>query len=78
MREITWPRLDLRYAWRDAAGAVFQEGHKRVADMDYLQRSARVRFETTPLPYERAMLRDWFAQRFRRAAGTDRATLRGS
>ncbi|TVR63973.1 MAG: DUF3016 domain-containing protein [Candidatus Competibacteraceae bacterium] len=69
MRAITWPRLDLRYVWRDATGTVLQEGRERVTDMDYLRRSARVRFATVPLPDEQAMLRDWFARRFCRAAG---------
>ena len=40
MREITWPRLDLRYAWRDAAGAVFQEGRERAADMEAFSNTA--------------------------------------
>jgi hypothetical protein len=50
MRTITWPRLDVGYVWRDATGTVLQEGRERVTDMNYLQRSARMRFETVPLP----------------------------
>lgn len=64
MRDITWPRLELEYVWRDAAGAVLGEGRERVADMSYLWRNAWVRDDPDPLPYEKAMLRDWFAARF--------------
>lgn len=75
MRAIAWPQLDVGYVWSDAAGTVLQEGRERVTDMDYLRRSARVRFETAPLPYERAMLRDWFARRFCRATGPDQISM---
>ncbi|HSG24451.1 MAG TPA: DUF3016 domain-containing protein [Azonexus sp.] len=64
MRDITWPRLDLAYVWRDASGKVLGEGREQVSDMSYLWRSAFVRNDTDYLPYEKAMLRDWFGQRF--------------
>jgi hypothetical protein len=64
MRDITWPRLELEYVRRDASGAVLDEGRERVADMSYLWRSSWVRYDSDPLPYEKAMLRDWFGQRF--------------
>jgi len=64
MRDITWPRLDLAYVRRDADGTVLAEGRERVADMSYLWRSAYLRSDTDPLPYEKAMLRDWFERRF--------------
>ena len=64
MRGITWPRLDLHYVQRDASGAVLRQDRERVLDMNYLWRSAYVRFDTRPLPYERVMLQDWFARRF--------------
>ena len=64
MRDITWPRLDLAYVWRDADSKVLGEGRERVSDMSYLWRSAFVRNDTAYLPYEKAMLRDWFGQRF--------------
>lgn len=63
MRDITWPRLDLRYVWRDAAGTVIDQGRERVSDMSYLWRSAYVRADRDALPYEKAMLRDWFERR---------------
>ena len=64
MRDITWPRLDLAYIWRNAAGKILGEGREQVSDMSYLWRSAFVRNDSAGLPYEKAMLRDWFGQRF--------------
>lgn len=64
MRDITWPRLDLAYVWRDASGNMLGERREQVNDMSYLWRSAFVRNDTDYLPYEKAMLRDWFGQRF--------------
>jgi hypothetical protein len=64
MRGITWPRLDLQYVQRDATGTVLQQDRERVLDMNYLRRSAYVRFDTRPLPYERVMLQDWLERRF--------------
>ena len=64
MREITWPRLDLAYVWRNADGNILGEGREQVKDMSYLWRSAFVRNDTDYLPYEKAMLRDWFELRF--------------
>lgn len=64
MRTITWPRIELEFVWRDAQGALLGEGHERVADLDYLSRNVWVRHDAEPLPYERAMLRDWFERRF--------------
>jgi hypothetical protein len=64
MREITWPRLDLHYVWRDAAGAVRAEGREQVADMNYLLRSSRARYEADVLPYEKSMVEDWVERRF--------------
>lgn len=64
MRDITWPRVDLAYLWRDASGKILGEGREQVNDMSYLWRSAFVRNDTDYLPYEKAMLRDWFGQRF--------------
>lgn len=64
MREITWPRIELEYVWRDAAGALLGQGRERVADMSYLWRSGYVRHDPDALPYEKAMLGDWFERRF--------------
>lgn len=69
MRDITWPRIELDYVWRDAEGRVLGEARERVADMSYLWRSAYVRNDPDPLPYEKAMLRDWFERRFCRVRG---------
>lgn len=68
-REITWPRIELEYVWRDAAGAVLGQGRERVADMSYLWRSGYVRHDSDELPCEKAMLGDWFERRFCRSGG---------
>ena len=62
MRDITWPRMDLVYVWRDGAGQVLGEGKARIMDQAYLWRSAYLRTDTDELPYEKAMLRDWFGK----------------
>ncbi|AXK38637.1 DUF3016 domain-containing protein [Crenobacter cavernae] len=64
MRDITWPRLDLEYMWRDGDGRVLGRARERVSDMNYLWRSPYVRNDLNSLPYEKAMLRDWFDRRF--------------
>lgn len=64
MRDITWPRIDLEYVWRDRDGQVLGQARERVSDMNYLWRSPYVRYDSEPLPYERAMLREWFERRF--------------
>lgn len=69
MRDITWPRLELEYVWRDRAGQVLGEARERVSDMNYLWRSPYMRYDSDPLPYEKAMLRDWFERRFCRSRG---------
>lgn len=64
MREITWPKIDIAYVRRDAGGATVAEGRERVADMSYLWRAPYLRHDIKPLPYERAMLKDWIGRRF--------------
>ncbi|WP_225984917.1 DUF3016 domain-containing protein [Noviherbaspirillum aerium] len=63
MREITWPRIMLTYVLqRDGHAAA--ETQEDIRDIEYLLRSHHLRGESTPLPYERAMLTRWFEQRF--------------
>lgn len=69
MREVTWPRIELGYIWRDARGTVIDEGREWVTDMDYLQHSAIARTEIDSLAYEKRMLRDWFAGKCDRREG---------
>jgi hypothetical protein len=60
MRGITWPRMDLQYTWKDENGRLLAERRERVSDIDYLSRSAFVRFDSDPLVYDKAMLKEWF------------------
>lgn len=65
MREITWPRIEVEYVWSDTSGAQLGQGRERIADMDYMSRSGYLRSRgADSLPYEKAMLRDWFDRRF--------------
>jgi hypothetical protein len=62
MRDITWPRIKLRYQLTEA-GQPPRAGEELVADQYYLTRVG-----TFPsgevMPYEKAMLADWFRARF--------------
>lgn len=65
LRDVTWPRLDLDYVWRDGSGQVLAEArNEHLADMAYLWHSAYVRADRDALPYEKLMLHAWFEQRF--------------
>lgn len=63
LRSSTWPRLTLRYTLRDAAGQVLSLGENRLSDMNYLNRPGALD-RPDRLPYEQAMLTDWFLQTF--------------
>lgn len=62
LRDITWPRIKLRYVLQGGGAAVAQ-GEETVADLDYLSR-AEVRLSSDRLGYEKRMLDDWFRTRF--------------
>jgi hypothetical protein len=64
MRDITWPRADLQYLWKDAQGSVLADKRERVSDINYLARSAFVRSDSDPLIYDKAMFSEWFERRF--------------
>lgn len=76
MRDVTWPRIDLGYSWRDANGNVIGSGREWVADMNYLLRSSAARHDRDPLPYEKAMLHDWFEKKT--CEGRDQHALKSS
>lgn len=59
MRGITWPRLDLAWVWRDAAGQFRPNAANGWPISLSLWRSAYVRNDADALPYAKAMLRDW-------------------
>jgi hypothetical protein len=63
MREVTWPRIDIAYTLRRANTDVV-EARERIRDMNYLWNSTFARGDSMPLPYERAMLTNWFEERF--------------
>lgn len=70
MREVTWPRMDVEYVWRDAGDRILAEGRERVSDMHYLLKSLQLRADSDPLAYDKAMLTEWFEPRFCRPAGS--------
>lgn len=67
MRDVTWPRIELGYVWRDAGGGVLGEGRERIADMNYLLHSREANNALDRLPYEKIMLHDWFEQKLCRS-----------
>lgn len=63
MREITWPTIDLSYTLSQP-GKPDQQAQERVSDKMYLSRPGRVTSSSDRLYAEKAMLDDWFRQRF--------------
>jgi hypothetical protein len=67
LRDITWPRIKLRYALADGGRTVLS-AEEQISDLNYLM-NAGVRSSSDPLKYEKAMLDDWFRARTVRAGG---------
>lgn len=63
MRETTWPTIDLSYTFSQP-GKPDQHAQERVSDKMYLSRPGRVASSSERLYAEKAMLADWFRQRF--------------
>jgi hypothetical protein len=62
MREITWPRMTLRYTLVQN-GITLAQGEETISDMSYLM-DASARLSSDSLRYEKTMLDDWFRKRF--------------
>ncbi|QCI67726.1 DUF3016 domain-containing protein [Phreatobacter stygius] len=62
MRDVTPPRVKLRYRL-EAAGRTLASAEETVSDLNYLM-NIQARNSGEWLPYEKAMLRDWFRRRF--------------
>lgn len=62
MREVTWPRIEVRYTL-EQNGVVVESGEEAVTDLNYLMR-AGIAYSSDPLRYEKAMLEEWFRTRF--------------
>lgn len=62
MRDITPPAVKLRYVLEEGGRAV-RRGEETVLDWNYLS-NISARNSSEWLPYEKAMLRDWFRRRF--------------
>lgn len=71
MREMTPPSIRLRYVLEER-GRVVSRGEETLLDWNYLS-NVSTRNSSEWLPYEKAMLRDWFRRRF----GEARPALRG-
>lgn len=65
LRDITWPRMKLRYVLHDD-GRRIACAEELVSDRTYLMK-AGTRSSRDPLKYEKAMLDDWFRSRIARA-----------
>jgi hypothetical protein len=64
VRDITWPRMQLRYTLT-RGGQVVAGAEERLADMNFLMTGNRYS-STDRLRYEKAMLDEWFYKRFAR------------
>ena len=62
MRDITWPRIRLRY-FLENEGTAATTAEESVIDMNYLGRPS-VYYASDLLRYEKQMLDDWFRARF--------------
>ncbi|HKS12632.1 MAG TPA: DUF3016 domain-containing protein [Pseudomonas sp.] len=62
MREITWPTIELQYTLSQP-GQPAQQAEERISDKMYLSRPGR-QTSNDRLYAEKAMLGDWFRQRF--------------
>jgi hypothetical protein len=62
LREITWPRITLRYTL-ERNGVVLVRAKETIRDLNYLMRAGANR-SSDPLRYEKAMLDEWFRVRF--------------
>ncbi|UVE19439.1 DUF3016 domain-containing protein [Pseudomonas sp. LS44] len=71
MRDITWPSIKLHYELKQDGKTVASQD-QQVNDMFYLQRPGRSMHSSDRLYAEKAMLDDWFRQRFgaQRASAT--------
>ena len=65
MREVTWPKMKLRYTLVQN-GVTLAQGEESISDMSYLM-DASARVSNDSLRYEKTMLDDWFRNRFERA-----------
>ena len=62
MRDVTWPRMRLRYSLeRDRQ--VIASAEDNLVDLNYLVSNA-VYFSSDPLRFDKALLDKWFARRF--------------
>jgi hypothetical protein len=62
LREVTPPRIKLRYALRQG-DTVLAEAEETVSDINYLTRP-EARRRDDPLRHEKAMLEEWFRRKF--------------
>ena len=58
-----WPEVNLRYALV-AGGSTLKSGEAKIYDLAYQQGASSINSVGTNLPYERRMLREWFAKTF--------------
>ncbi len=61
--DADWPRIELAYTLRSGA-TVVRSGRETLVDHAYLRRIDFAYASTTPLPYEKRMLDEWFDARF--------------
>jgi hypothetical protein len=62
LRDVTWPRIVVRYTLTQGTATLLSR-EETVSDLNYLMRP-KLRYSGDQLYYEKAMLDDWFRDRF--------------
>jgi hypothetical protein len=62
MRDVTWPRIEVRYVL-EQDGRIVRQDKETIKDMHYLSR-ADAQLRNDPLRYEKSILNEWFVARF--------------
>lgn len=65
VRDVTWPRMTLRYELRGSDGAVIGSGEQRISDQNF-NMGVNVYSQSDRLRYEKAMMDRWFDETVRR------------
>jgi len=65
VRDVTWPRMTLRYELRGSDGAVLASGEQRISDQNF-NMGVNIYSQSDRLRYEKAMMDRWFDETVRR------------
>lgn len=73
IEDIYFPRIKFSYALKNKNGQVLQSEEVNLRDMNFLNRSGVARnIHSTPFPYEKFLLEEWFEDTFKQGTKSDR------